>query len=126
MAASSHLQEQVAEVLSAKQTRSDTQVPGAPGRAVGVLPWVSLVGWGEEEWENQEGGCGQQPVRGWQAVQWRQSAPPGQLRMTLEPKQTGQTPATPPCQPEQGMGTQNSSSMVLAPSEVLCKGDKDT
>lgn len=54
--ASSHLQEQVAEVLSAKQTRSDTQVPGAPGRAVGVLPWVSLVGWGEEEWENREGG----------------------------------------------------------------------
>ena len=58
VAASSYLQEQVAEVLSAKQTRSDTQAPGSPGRAVGVLPWVPLEGWGEEEWENRERGVG--------------------------------------------------------------------
>ena len=43
VAASSYLQEQVAEVLSAKQTRSDTQAPGSPGRAVGVLPWRAGV-----------------------------------------------------------------------------------
>lgn len=58
VAASSHLQEQVAEVLSAKQRRSNTGVPGAPGCAVGILPWVPLAGWSEEEWENQEQGVG--------------------------------------------------------------------
>ena len=58
VAASSHLQEQVAEVLSAKQRRSDTGAPEAPGRAISVPPWVPLAGWGEEEWENQERGAG--------------------------------------------------------------------
>lgn len=42
--------------------------------------------------------------------------------MTLEPKQTGQTLATPPCQPEQGTGTHNSSSMVLAPKRCSARG----